>query len=116
MKDKDILKLLKKEVNSIMPNNYNIIKKEIVDDVKVYNNKLEIINESYSTHKKWVGILASCMLVVVAIVGVSLPFVLSKNRSSDAIFKPSEQQTESTTDDEKQDDQTSNDSNFDIML
>ncbi len=89
MKDKKFLKILKKEVNSITPNDFASIKREVMKTESVETQskqQLSFVKENFSKHKKWVAVMASCMLVIVAIVGISLPFVFSNNRIMDALF------------------------------
>lgn len=93
MKDNKLKKLLKKEVNSLIPNNYNEIKAQVVnfEQTKKLNN-INIVNEkNYSKHKKTMGLIACCMLIIVAVIGVSLPIVLSKNRQNDTLLKDTPQ-------------------------
>lgn len=105
MKNKKILKLLKKEVNSITPDNYNQIKAEVLK-IEQQNKNVKISNESLSVHKKWLGMLASCMIIIVAVVGASIPIILSDTRAGGTLgeYNPPTQQ-------EQVEDETTEDNN-----
>lgn len=75
MKDKQILKMLKSEVESISPNVLPNIKNHPSSPKK----RVTIINEKYSNTHKWFTLLAGCMVVVVAVLGISLPMMLTKD-------------------------------------
>ena len=77
MKDKHILKMLKAEVEKMKPDLLPAIKNQSAPKKRV-----TIINERYSNTHKWLGVLAGCMIAVVAMLCVSIPIVLSKNDSS----------------------------------
>ncbi len=110
MKDKDILKILKKEANLIMPKDFEPIKREVTNASK---QKVNFVSESYSKHKKWVGVFATCMLIIVAVIGISLPFVLGNDRISNALFNHKQQEQQEQ---EKDDSTDTSDNDIDDIV
>ena len=95
MKDKDILKMLKSEVDSMTPNILPNIKNQTSPKKRV-----TIINEKYSNSHKWFGLLAACMVAVVAVLCISIPLILSKEDSTKGgIHNPPVIEEEKTADD-----------------
>lgn len=78
MNDKKLLKMLKSEVDSMTPN----ILPEIKNHDNIDKKHVTIINEKYSKSRRWLTALASCMVVVVAVICVSVPIILSHNNNS----------------------------------
>lgn len=78
MNDKKLLKMLKSEVDSMTPN--------ILPEIKRHENMdkkhVTIINEKYSKSRRWLTALASCMVVVIAMLCVSVPIIMSHNDNS----------------------------------
>lgn len=73
MKDKKLLKMLKSEVDSMTPNILPDIKNSQAADKK----RVTIINEKYSRSRRWLGVLATCMIVIVVALCVSVPIIMS---------------------------------------
>ena len=95
MKDKDILKMLKSEVDSMTPNLLPNIKNQSSPKKRV-----TIINERYSNTHKWLSALAGCMVVVVAVLCISIPIILSKDDSTKGgMHNPPVREEEKTADD-----------------
>ncbi len=95
MKDKDILKMLKSEVDSMTPNLLPNIKNQSSPKKRV-----TIINERYSNTHKWLSALAGCMVVVVAVLCISIPIILSKDDSTKGgMHNPPVIEEEKTADD-----------------
>lgn len=78
MNDKKLLKMLKSEVDSMTPN----ILPEIKNHESVNKKHVTIINEKYSKSHHWLTALASCMVVVIAALCVSVPIILSHKDNS----------------------------------
>lgn len=73
MKDKKLLKMLKAEVDSMTPNILPDIKNKEVTSQK----RVTIINEKYSKSHRWFAVLASCMVIIVAVLCISVPLIMS---------------------------------------
>ncbi len=78
MKDKKLLKMLKAEVDSMTPN----ILPEIKNNESIKKKHVTIINEKYSKSHRWLTALASCMVVVICMLCVSIPIIMSHNNNS----------------------------------
>lgn len=96
MKDKQILKMLKSEVDSMTPNLLPNIKNHSSSPKK----RVTIINEKYSNTHKWFSLLATCMVVIVAVLCISVPIILSKDDSTKGgMHNPPVIEEEKTADD-----------------
>lgn len=78
MNEKKLLKMLKSEVESMTPN----ILPEIKNHDSHNKKSVTIINEKYSKSYRWLTVLASCMVVIVAMLCISVPIIMSHNYNS----------------------------------